>query len=63
DRILFERYGLSPDTVALLRARGHEMKEGEDAPGVAEGVFYDAAADLLEGGSDRRAPDGAAIGR
>jgi gamma-glutamyltranspeptidase / glutathione hydrolase len=63
DRILFERYGLSPDTVALLRARGHEMKEGEDAQGVAEGVFYDAAADLLEGGSDRRAPDGAAIGR
>jgi gamma-glutamyltranspeptidase/glutathione hydrolase len=66
DRILFERYGLSPDTVALLRARGHVMKEGEGdqaTQGVAEGVSYDAAADMLEGGSDRRAPDGAAIGR
>jgi gamma-glutamyltranspeptidase/glutathione hydrolase len=66
DRILYERHGLSPDTVALLRARGHEVKEleGEWATqGVAEGVLYDAAADMLEGGADRRAPDGAAIGR
>jgi gamma-glutamyltranspeptidase/glutathione hydrolase len=66
DRILAERYGLSPDTVALLRARGHEVKVGEGdytTQGVAEGVAYDAAADILEGGSDRRAPDGAAIGR
>jgi gamma-glutamyltranspeptidase/glutathione hydrolase len=66
DRILVERYGLSPDTAALLRARGHEVKEleGEWATqGVAEGVLYDAAADMLEGGTDRRAPDGAAIGR
>jgi gamma-glutamyltranspeptidase/glutathione hydrolase len=66
DRILFERHGLSPDTAALLRARGHEVKEleGEWATqGVAEGVLYDAGADVLEGGADRRAPDGAAIGR
>jgi gamma-glutamyltranspeptidase / glutathione hydrolase len=66
DRILYERYGLSPDTVAALRARGHEVKEGESesaTQGVAEGIAYDAAADVLEGGSDRRAPDGAAIGR
>jgi gamma-glutamyltranspeptidase/glutathione hydrolase len=66
DRILYERHGLSPDTVALLRARGHTVKELEgDYPtqGVAEGVAYDPAADMLEGGSDRRAPDGAAIGR
>ena len=66
DRILAERYGLSPDTIALLRARGHEVKEGEGdqaTQGVAEGVLYDAAADMLEGGADRRAPDGAVIGR
>ena len=66
DRILAERYGLSPDTIALLRARGHEVKEGEGeqaTQGVAEGVAYDATADVLEGGFDRRAPDGAAIGR
>jgi gamma-glutamyltranspeptidase/glutathione hydrolase len=66
DRILAERYGFSPDTIALLRARGHEVKEGEGdqaTQGIAEGVLYDAAADMLEGGADRRAPDGAAIGR
>jgi gamma-glutamyltranspeptidase/glutathione hydrolase len=66
DRIHVERYGLSPDTIALLRARGHEVKVGEEddaTQGVAQGVAYDAAADMLEGGFDRRAPDGAAIGR
>jgi gamma-glutamyltranspeptidase/glutathione hydrolase len=66
DRILYERYGLSPDTVAALRARGHEVKEGAGdyaTQGIVEGIAYDAAADVLEGGSDRRVPDGAAIGR
>jgi gamma-glutamyltranspeptidase/glutathione hydrolase len=66
DRIWVERYGLSPDTIALLRARGHEVKVGDAdnaTQGVAEGVAYDAAADILEGGFDRRALDGAAIGR
>ena len=66
DRIRVERYGLSPDTIALLRARGHEVREGEGdyaTQGVAQGVAYDAAADVLEGGFDRRASDGAAIGR
>jgi gamma-glutamyltranspeptidase/glutathione hydrolase len=66
DRILAERYGLSPDTIALLRARGHDVNEGEGdqaTQGVAEGIVYDAAADTLEGGADRRAPDGAVIGR
>jgi gamma-glutamyltranspeptidase/glutathione hydrolase len=66
DRILYERHGLSPDTVALLRARGHDVKELEGdwaSQGVAEGVLYDPAADVLEGGADRRAPDGAVIGR
>jgi gamma-glutamyltranspeptidase/glutathione hydrolase len=66
DRILHERYALSPDTVALLRARGHVVEEGQGdsaTQGVAEGIVYDAAANMLEGGFDRRAPDGAAIGR
>ena len=66
DLLRYERLGLSPDTAALLRARGHELKEGEGdyaTQGVAQGVAYDAAADVLEGGSDRRGSDGAAIGR
>ncbi len=66
DRIVYERYGLSPDTVALLKARGHVMTEavGEAAPTwLPEGVLYDAGANMLEGGFDRRDLDGAAIGR
>ena len=58
--------GLSPDTIALLRARGARGqggRRGRRHPGGRGGVAYDAAADMLEGGFDRRAPDGAAIGR
>jgi gamma-glutamyltranspeptidase / glutathione hydrolase len=62
DRILHERFGLSPDTMELLKAKGHELKE-IDSQGVAEAILYNARENLLEGGSDRRAPDGAAIGR
>jgi gamma-glutamyltranspeptidase/glutathione hydrolase len=62
DVIRFERWGLSPDTRALLAARGHHLEEVE-SQGVAEGILVDANAKLLEGGCDRRAPDGAAVGR
>ena len=62
DRIQYERFGLSPDTLALLRARGHTLAE-VPAQGVAQGIVLNAAENLLEGGSDRRRPDGAAIGR
>jgi gamma-glutamyltranspeptidase/glutathione hydrolase len=62
DQIRYEPFGLSPDTVRLLQARGHQTGEGS-SQGVAEGVAHDAESGLLEGGSDRRAPDGAAIGR
>jgi gamma-glutamyltranspeptidase/glutathione hydrolase len=59
DLVRYERYGLSPDTVALLKARGHTLTE-VSVQGVAEGIVFDAARGLLEGGSDRRAPDGGA---
>jgi gamma-glutamyltranspeptidase/glutathione hydrolase len=62
DVIRFERWGLSPDTRALLAARGHHLEEVE-SQGVAEGILVDASAKLLQGGCDRRAPDGAAVGR
>jgi len=62
DAIFHEPFALSSDTVAALRARGHRVEErpaGEwsRAHGIAlrDGMF--------EGGSDRRKPDGAAIGR
>jgi gamma-glutamyltranspeptidase/glutathione hydrolase len=62
DRIRFEKHGLSPDTVALLRAKGHQVEE-VDGQGVAQGILYNAKEDLLEGAADPRYRDGAAIGR
>ena len=59
DVIRYERYGLSPDTVALLKARGHTLAEAS-VQGVAQGIVFDAQSGLLEGGTDRRATDGGA---
>jgi gamma-glutamyltranspeptidase / glutathione hydrolase len=62
DVILHEPFGLSADTAAALRALGHKVEErpaGEWSR--AHGI---ASRDgMVEGGSDRRKPDGAAIGR
>jgi gamma-glutamyltranspeptidase/glutathione hydrolase len=60
DQITYERTGFSPDTLRELRRRGHVLKEG-DYQGVAQVIIYDAADNVLEGGSDRRVADGAAI--
>jgi gamma-glutamyltranspeptidase/glutathione hydrolase len=62
DEIRYERNGLSPDTLAILARRGHKLADVE-AQGVAEGILVNAPDGLLESGCDRRAPDGAAIGR
>ena len=62
DVIQYERYGLSVDTVEALRARGHKLEErGAGEWSRAHGIAVREG--LLEGGCDRRAPDGAAIGR
>jgi gamma-glutamyltranspeptidase / glutathione hydrolase len=61
DRIQYERYGLSPDTVAELEKRG-QVLQAAGSQGVAQVIIYNAKDDVLEGGSDRRAPDGAAVG-
>jgi gamma-glutamyltranspeptidase/glutathione hydrolase len=62
DAIRYERFGLSADTVAALEARGHRVQEVEQQ-GVAEAIVLGAPGALIEGGCDRRSPDGAAIGR
>ena len=62
DEINYESRGLSPDTAVLLRARGHALKEGWPWDSIPQGIVVNAEG-LLEGGTDRRAPDGAAIGR
>jgi len=60
DRIDYERFGLSPDTVALLIQRGQTLRAGS-AQGVAQ-VILVGKDGSLEGGSDRRAADGGAAG-
>ena len=62
DRIHVERHGFSADTVQALARRGHTVVEIEKQ-GVAEAIVVNRRERLLEGGCDRRAPDGAAIGR
>jgi gamma-glutamyltranspeptidase/glutathione hydrolase len=62
DRIAYEAFGLSPDTQALLRSRGHTLYEVA-LQGNAQGIVFDARTGLLEGGADIRDPDGAAVGR
>ncbi|MCB1685201.1 MAG: gamma-glutamyltransferase [Pseudomonadales bacterium] len=60
DRLSYEKYGFSPDTLALLRSMGHELVE-DGIQGVAE-VIVVAEDGWLEGGVDLRVPDGAAAG-
>ena len=62
DRIEVERNGFSADTVQALVARGHKVVEIEKQ-GVAEAILVSRRDRMLEGGCDRRAPDGAAVGR
>jgi gamma-glutamyltranspeptidase/glutathione hydrolase len=59
DRVTYERNGISPDTLSILESRGHSFRE-TNAQGVAEVIVYNQKEDLLEGGIDRRAPDGGA---
>lgn len=61
DRISYERWGLSPDTIALLRAKGHTLAD-IGSQGVAQAIVLSADG-VLEGGADRRAPDSGAAGR
>ena len=63
DRISYEKNGISPDTVALLKQRGHTVEEGRYYQGFAAGIVWNREEKLIEGGVDRRALDGAAIGR
>jgi gamma-glutamyltranspeptidase / glutathione hydrolase len=59
DRITYERHGISTDTLSVLESRGHTFRE-TNAQGVAEVIIYNQQEDVLEGGVDRRAPDGGA---
>jgi gamma-glutamyltranspeptidase/glutathione hydrolase len=61
DQVYVERNGLSPDTIALLTARGHKV-HSRSVQGIAEVIIYNAKDDVLEGGADRRDVDSGAAG-
>jgi gamma-glutamyltranspeptidase/glutathione hydrolase len=61
DRLDYEKYGLSPDTTAELERRGHTLRVG-GGQGVAQVIVFNVKDDVLEGGTDRRASDGGAVG-
>lgn len=61
DRIKFERHALSPDTQDILRKFGHELLEGGEQ-GSTQVIVFRENEGILEGGNDRRVPDGAAVG-
>lgn len=61
DQLNYESQGFSPDTLRELEKRGHTLNQRANQ-GSAEVIIYNREADLLEGGVDRRVPDGGAIG-
>jgi gamma-glutamyltranspeptidase/glutathione hydrolase len=62
DRITFEDFGFSPDTIAILKKMGHTVQQGGNQ-GTAQVIVYNEKDDMLEGGLDRRSPDGGAAGK
>jgi gamma-glutamyltranspeptidase/glutathione hydrolase len=62
DRLSIERFGFSADTITLLKAMGHDVRE-VGGQGVAEVIVFNQKDNMLEGGVDRRAPDGGAAGK
>jgi gamma-glutamyltranspeptidase / glutathione hydrolase len=61
DRMLFEAHGFSRDSLDALRAMGHELQE-IPRQGAAEVIVVNSDQGVLEGGVDRRVPDGGAAG-
>lgn len=62
DRLAMERNAFSADVIRTLQGMGHTINEGGNQ-GVAEVIVYNQKDNMLEGGVDRRAPDGGAAGK
>ena len=60
DVINHERQGFSADTLRELQRRGHTLRDG-GGQGVAQVIIYNATDKVLEGGTDHRVADGAAV--
>lgn len=66
DVVTFERFGLSPDTQALMQAKGHQLRERKSYEGAYQGdgesIVVDPATGRLLGAADPRKPDSKAVG-
>jgi gamma-glutamyltranspeptidase/glutathione hydrolase len=62
DRISYEEFAFSPDTLAILKKMGHTLQQG-GGQGVDEVIVYNVKDDMLEGGLDRRQADGGVSGK
>jgi gamma-glutamyltranspeptidase / glutathione hydrolase len=60
DRLSYERFALSPDTLKILKSWGHELHE-RDTQGAAAVIVLNPENGLLEGGVDRRDADARAV--
>ncbi len=59
NRVTYEQWGLSPDTIQILSDMGHSVVEKRQQ-GAAQVIVVEG--DILAGGTDRRADNGAAVG-
>jgi gamma-glutamyltranspeptidase/glutathione hydrolase len=62
DRLSIERFSVSADTIKMLQAMGHTVTEG-GSQGAAQVIVFNLKENMLEGGLDRRPPDGGAAGK
>jgi gamma-glutamyltranspeptidase/glutathione hydrolase len=62
DRISYEEHGFSPDTIAILKRMGHTVQQGGNQ-GADQVIVVNQEDGWLEGGLDRRPPDGGAAGK
>jgi gamma-glutamyltranspeptidase/glutathione hydrolase len=66
DVTTFERFGLNADTAALLRAKGHTLKERQSYEGAYQGdgetIYVDPKTGVIHGAADPRKGDSAAVG-
>lgn len=66
DVVTFERFGLSPDTQAVLKARGHILPERKSYEGAYQGdgetIAVDPQTGMRYGAADPRKPDSRAVG-
>jgi len=66
DVVTFERFGMSPDTMALMQAKGHKLPERKSYEGAYQGdgetIAVDPVTGRFFGAADPRKPDSKAVG-